>query len=149
MIDLIDAAWLAGIIEGEGTFSLNSGKYPQVSVMMADRDIVDRCHTVTGFGTINGPINHPRSQKPLFTWQVSRKRDIARLLLLIYPMLGERRQRRVAEIVGPLAELRGRDEARCRTCGAEDWYRYPSGVRSCRPCQLRRVRARKAARRVA
>lgn len=146
MIDPIDAAWLAGIIEGEGTFTLNSGKYVQVSVMMADRDIVERCRQVSGLGTVNGPIDHPRSRKPLFTWDVSNKRDIARLLLLIYPLLGERRRARVAEIVGPLSALRGRDEARCRSCGEMDWYRYPSGVRSCRPCQLRRQRERKARR---
>ncbi len=43
-----DAIWLAGLLEGEGTFDLHRKKYPRVRVGMSDRDVVGRAATLTG-----------------------------------------------------------------------------------------------------
>lgn len=41
-----DTIWLAGLLEGEGTFDLHRGKYPRVRVGMTDRDVVGRAATL-------------------------------------------------------------------------------------------------------
>ena len=39
--DASGTSWLAGLLEGEGTFSMN-GTYPTISVNMCDRDVISR-----------------------------------------------------------------------------------------------------------
>lgn len=43
-----DCIWLAGLLEGEGTFDLHRGKYPRVRLAMTDRDVVGRAATLMG-----------------------------------------------------------------------------------------------------
>jgi hypothetical protein len=45
-----DIAWLAGIIEGEGTFGRKGHPAGQVRVQMTDEDVIDRLHSLTGVG---------------------------------------------------------------------------------------------------
>lgn len=35
-------AWLAGLLEGEATISLRSGRYPRISITMCDRSVLER-----------------------------------------------------------------------------------------------------------
>jgi hypothetical protein len=46
----IDQAWLAGIVEGEGTFSRPNSRWGLVRVVMTDKDVIDRLATMTGIG---------------------------------------------------------------------------------------------------
>lgn len=46
--DREDVIWLAGLLEGEGTFDLHRGKYPRVRLAMCDRDVVGRAATLMG-----------------------------------------------------------------------------------------------------
>lgn len=142
-MDTIDIAWVAGVVEGEGALCATSGNSSELKVLMTDEDVIRRLHAVTGLGNVNGPIHHKNGGKPLFAWKVSNKRDLARILLAIYPLLGKRRQGQVATLADRLMRLRGRGEPYCRVCGAADWYVYPNRNRQCRPCALRLVHARK------
>lgn len=36
-------SWFVGILEGEGNFRLNKGKYKEVSIPNTDRDIISTC----------------------------------------------------------------------------------------------------------
>ena len=40
MIKIKDVAWLGGLLEGEGSFYLRSGKYPNIKLAMTDGDTV-------------------------------------------------------------------------------------------------------------
>ena len=40
MIKTTDIAWLGGLLEGEGSFYLRSGKYPNIKVGMTDEDTI-------------------------------------------------------------------------------------------------------------
>ena len=42
MVKIIDIAWLAGLLEGEGCFRLDKGKYPIIRLGMGDEDVVVR-----------------------------------------------------------------------------------------------------------
>lgn len=107
----LEIGWVAGIIEGEGSFAVRSKTNPttgntsrsgQIQVAMTDPDILRRLAEVTGVGHVNGPYVRPTDKahwKPLYHWTVSRKSDLARILLAIYPLLGERRKQRVAAVL--------------------------------------------------
>lgn len=38
----VEAAWVAGILEGEGTFHLKAGATPVVKCGMTDQDVIGR-----------------------------------------------------------------------------------------------------------
>ena len=102
--DTVDIAWLAGVLEGECCFSYKSSG-SVVVVVRTDQDIIERLREPTGIGTINGPVAPQKSHhKPSWRWQVSQKQDVARLLLAVYPLMGERRKATIAKLTDRLAQ---------------------------------------------
>lgn len=98
--DREDVIWLAGLLEGEGTFDLHRGKYPRVRVGMTDRDVVGRAATLLG-------ANVRLSMKPSpykATWhaEVSGEKATA-VMLAVLPFMGSRRSGRIAEVLGGAA----------------------------------------------
>jgi hypothetical protein len=88
-----EAAWAAGIFEGEGTIRTRSDGYygGQLSVRMNDRDVVERLYRMAGCGHFyTGECNG----KPQYTWQVAKAREICEFLIAILPWLGKRRKAR-------------------------------------------------------
>lgn len=105
--DQRDIYWIAGILEGEGSFhnAISRGiPYPTVSVEMKDKDIIERLANVTGIGVVRESTrpSRPEHWSKMFTWRVSKGQDVARLLLAVYPEMGERRQAQIAELVNNL-----------------------------------------------
>lgn len=103
IMDAIDIAWFAGIFEGEGTIYLNdrggkSKPSPIMRVRMCDEDIINRIQQVTGVGTVIKETNLTVNRKTIYVWQTGNKRNIARLLLAIAPLLGDRRKNRILEL---------------------------------------------------
>lgn len=100
-----DAAYLAGIIDGEGTvfvsrtdssksakackrgFAYRSG----LAVSMTNRSIVLWMKRITGIGKISGVRRHKKNHKPGFRWSVWSK-QASTLLLLLYPYLKLKRR---------------------------------------------------------
>lgn len=108
-----DIYYLAGIIEGEGCFSVFSGKRGggrRLRVEMTDYDIIFRLQQISEMGKITGPYNrignHGQEWKPIWHWSVNKKTDLARLLLAIYPVMGERRQKELARLVETLGRAK-------------------------------------------
>lgn len=100
----MDIGWLAGIIEGEGSFDVpakpNATTAARIVVTMTDKDIIDRLYEITGTGTIQH-IDMSKLDpkfKPQFRWCVSARADVVRVLLAILPLLGERRHRRAGDV---------------------------------------------------
>lgn len=107
MTDL-ELGWLTGIVEGEGCFILSKYKVKSgqshaalyLRVTSTDLDILERLVNLTSSGIITGPIQpyvQHGQRTPWFRWDVYKKKEVARLLLAIYPALGDRRRRRLAE----------------------------------------------------
>lgn len=91
-----DRIWLAGLLEGEGTFDLQRGKYARIRVGMTDRDVVGRVASLFGSSirlTLKGkPVSsiwHAEIQGP-------RAEAIMRAVL---PYMGARRSSKIAEIL--------------------------------------------------
>lgn len=92
-----DVIWLAGLLEGEGTFDLHRGKYPRVRVGMTDRDVVGRAATLMGSRVTS------RFHKAPFqaTWHAEVTGEKAEeIMAAILPHMGSRRSGRIASILG-------------------------------------------------
>ena len=133
-MNAVEAAWVAGLLEGEGTFSLsqkaNSRRYPALVCGMTDHDVLLKLQRIAG-GTLSGPHWAEKSTKPYWTWQQSRRTELRELLLAIQPHLGQRRETRVAEQLARIDELEMEARSRLLPCGTR--AKYERGCR-CEPC---------------
>ena len=85
-----DIIWLSGLLEGEGWFGLDHGKYPVISLKMTDEDIVVKvaamwdvrvnCHKNYWMASIYGTN--------AIGWMIT-----------LYPLLGSRRKEKVASVI--------------------------------------------------
>lgn len=111
--------WVAGLIEGEGTFSVIRNKrkrfiYPAVSVVMTDKDVLDRLASVVGHGKIRERHSQQLRDNPHYKRQyvwtlVGSKAE--HLMLQIRPWMGERRRDRIDEVLAECAKVRHEQEA--------------------------------------
>ena len=98
-----DLGWVVGILEGEGSFCLNTPmkKYPhyryaRIHVGMTDRDVVARLAKLLG-GNVLGPYLKGNN-RPMYEWQASGTRAVP-LMRLVLPMMGRRRRAKIREIL--------------------------------------------------
>lgn len=101
-----ELAWLAGLLEGEGSFVAAPRKNRsdhQLFVVMCstDRDVIEKAHAVMNVGRITGPYN--RGFKDTWWWRVSSHGAAMTVMAAVWPYMGERRQ---AQIVSSLTTWR-------------------------------------------
>lgn len=149
-----DLYWLAGWLEGEGSFQgavrMDHG-YPtfkiSVGARCTDRDVVEHAYDTFG-GTMGGPYDKKQENwKPYWQWGVQSRADSLRLMRLLRPLLGERRQAQIDAALAAEAAGPRRVPARHGTIS-----KYNGGCK-CTPCRLaqneyqrnRRRRLREAA----
>lgn len=92
-----DLVWLAGLLEGEGSFDLHRAKYPRIRVGMTDRDVVGRAATLMGV-SVRATLR-PAPWSATFHAEVSGARA-AELLDDLLPLMGARRSAKIATILG-------------------------------------------------
>lgn len=92
-----DLVWLAGLLEGEGTFDLHRGKYARVRVGMSDRDVIGRAATLMG-AKVRLSLKPP-PQKAMWHAEMSGPRALA-LMWELLPLMGARRSAKIAEVIG-------------------------------------------------
>lgn len=104
-----DLAWVAGVFEGEGTFTFRTysgtGRNQiTMRIVMTDLDVVERIHTIIGFGNIYGPYvsSQPKkdgtSRKPSYHWAITKQADVILVGEALFPWFGERRKARFLEM---------------------------------------------------
>src|SRR3989442_1732658 len=95
-----DLYWLAGLMEGEGWFTLDkkNGRPGRDSIRigltMTDEDVVRRAADIAQMGHVTGPHDKGPGNKPQWLWRVGRQSDVRSLMADLYPLLGKRRQER-------------------------------------------------------
>lgn len=98
----VEVAWVAGLLEGEGTFWTKTRtrgdaryRYPVVGMTMTDEDVIRRLHEVTGAGNVHGPFKPPEhdgyKRKARWQWQVTAADDAVALMAAIREHMGKRR----------------------------------------------------------
>lgn len=95
-------AWVAGLLEGEGSFTLKSktsGTKRNIVAQchMTDYDVLLRLHRLTGIGHLRGPYANGTG-KPRYNWAVSG--PPAYLLMKdLLPLMCQRRRARITELI--------------------------------------------------
>lgn len=110
-----ELAWLAGLLEGEGSFGLHRKKdqeraYPIISLGMTDRDVVSQAAGLMGKG-LTGPYGGLQGHKPWWNLTIYGAKAVAWMMTL-YVLLGERRQARIREVLKYWRELPERSTRR-------------------------------------
>lgn len=132
--------WLAGWLEGEGTFwySYTRGKRAHlvVSVGSLDLDVLAKGVRFTLCGNITLT---KRTDKPFWVWTCN-GRDAYAVMVAIYPFLGERRQQQIRKAVEAwkAVPVGNKWKTSCKNghpFTPENTIVYPSqGRRRCRTC---------------
>jgi hypothetical protein len=128
----VELAWLAGLLEGEGSFMMRceSGLLSvRISLQMTDEDVVRRAHALTGCGTVAFCKRQKPHHKDTYRWGVGNMAQVTTLMRWLYPFMGKRRQgqmdrclQAVIEIGGPRTRRRNHgltryeDGCRCDIC---------------------------------
>ncbi len=94
----LELAWLAGLLEGEGCFSLHR-RSPEIRLQMTDRDVVERVALL--FGGRRVTAGKPRNWGKQTVFTTSTQGDSAvQIMRAIRPHMGERRGARIDELLG-------------------------------------------------
>jgi hypothetical protein len=91
-----EAAWLAGLFEGEGNIEFKSQHAVRLTIGMTDHDIVERVQQLVGGSVLYQKPQHVR-QKPIWKWRLYKGHEIMAVLVSITPYLGERRAARALD----------------------------------------------------
>lgn len=112
------AAWAAGLFDGEGYIRIRDDRRVVLGLEMTDADIVHRFkNTFAGMGHIyNRPARvrpHSKSgkSKPTCVFEVGNGPDVEHILKTILPYLGVRRSDRAVEALDVLRRRRSRKVA--------------------------------------
>lgn len=84
------AAWVAGVLEGEGCFSLTRRHGGRISLESTAADIVERVHLLTG-GDLYRQAARKESWKPTTILAIRGRKNLRRVLPPILPWLLQRR----------------------------------------------------------
>lgn len=125
-----EIAWLAGLLEGEGCFSLTKGSVT-VQVTMTDRDIVERSAWLVGAPSVgtHATSHTKRGHQVCYRWTLCGS-SAAAWMMTIYPFMGERRR---ATIRARLARWKQTGFYRREiTCGHPDAEHNAHGM--CKRC---------------
>lgn len=98
-----DLAWLAGLLEGEGSFSLGkAGRSrflsPRIDLGMTDEDVVARAAKLMGISNYHQVRGRKNGWKPFYRLVFAGER-CARLMRLLLPYMGNRRSDRIRSIL--------------------------------------------------
>ena len=90
--------WLAGLLEGEGSFlkpSPSSPTRPAISIEMTDKDVIERVSRLLGAGIYVVPTARRNSVwKPSYR-VILRSNRAVQLMLQLKPLMGRRRQQQI------------------------------------------------------
>lgn len=117
-----DLAWLAGLLEGEGSFMMGRntvrGKvylYPKVVVTMTDEDVILRAAELFGTGVYVVPNKRPVDRLQQYRTQVSGVKA-ANLMEQLIPHMGSRRTQKISEILFAYGEIETTESRRVKAC---------------------------------
>lgn len=96
-IDIIDLAWLAGFLEGEGSFH-TSKTYACISAHSCDKDVLDRAASLIGATVYTHP-GSALSKKSSWQFRLARRNDVKAVCLLVRPFMGDRRTEQIDKIL--------------------------------------------------
>ena len=99
MIDELDLYWLAGLLEGEGSFTPGTPRMPNkpiISLKSTDEDVVARAAALlkVSYQFQNPPSHEGKNWKSYYSLRIAGKRATD-FMKLLYPIMGMRRQAQI------------------------------------------------------
>lgn len=95
--------WFAGLLEGEGCFCLcpngPESRIPRIVVAMTDLDVIEDCAKFLQSNVVIRNRKRPEKHKALFVAASAKRMIIEPLLRKLHPLMGERRQRKIEELL--------------------------------------------------
>ena len=98
MPTLTEIAWVAGLLEGEGSFLATKYGSPFVTIQMNDKDVLVRLRDILGVAKLYGPYRHRRGTSfdtPHYRVTAYSASAIA-WMLTIWPFMGVRRRAKIS-----------------------------------------------------
>jgi hypothetical protein len=96
----VEAAWVAGLYEGEGSL-VSKPTTTDISwelvIVMTDQDVIEKLARITGVGNVTFVKRAKAHWSDQYRWRVSRMAHIAHVLSQIEEHLGSRRRARSEE----------------------------------------------------
>ena len=141
-ISLNDLYWVAGFLEGEGSFCKNGGTIC-VSASQVQKEPIDRLKKLLGGGlnvfsakNVKGSMYH--------RWQLYGKKAES-LMKMLFPIMSPKRQNQISSALAWYASRPGCNYVRVRKThcyrghlySPENTYTNPKGKRECRECSNR------------
>jgi hypothetical protein len=99
-----ELAWVAGVVDGEGTFGRVGRPGGRVRVVMTDVDVIERLHELTGVGLVYDRGRRDGTHKPVWEWDVTRRASVKELVRALAPLLSARRRETVERILSANGE---------------------------------------------
>jgi len=99
-----DLIWLAGYLEGEGSFCKGVPSQPRLPRIEFSTTDLDMAKRVSGLfkTTVCGPYRNPKSTKDFYRGMLTGKRA-AILMIIMYPYMSQRRQHQMNAAIASLA----------------------------------------------
>lgn len=123
--DVRSISWLAGLLEGEGTFATRAG-YPSISVTMCDHDVLERAATVMGIARVwrkDVIRNEDRGWSPAFEIGIAGARA-AEWMHRLRPLVGQRRALQIDRALAAYRPIRlTKAPEHCVVMGCESPHR--------------------------
>ena len=106
----VDAAWLSGLLEGEGYFQITKPRHHNPSqvvirLAMTDKDVVEKAAKLLN----NVPVNQKAKttqRKTIYAISLSKRDEVEKILLQILPFMGSRRNQKINECLQVITERR-------------------------------------------
>lgn len=96
----VDLAWAAGLIEGEGCFTIHSKKHPYFLLDMCDKDVLEKFKTIFPFVNLRGPYTNPKRPDNKPRWRVDAFGPKCRHIIIhTYQYFGERRKAQMNNVM--------------------------------------------------
>lgn len=127
-IEKEDLAWLAGLLEGEGSFMLGRNivnerlyHYPKIVVAMTDEDVIARAAGLFGTSVYVIPPTEGRKQQ----WRAQKNGSgAAEIMVALLPHMGIRRSAKIEEILEEYGEIEPTEVRRARSCSIAQKRRW-------------------------
>lgn len=105
-------AWIAGLLEGEGCFSLRFYKdktYVSTRIIMTDFDVLAKLKFIVKEAVLSGPYNNVRkdgkARKQWMSWTLNEITPQIAFIQAILPWLGNRRKKKALECLTILNKI--------------------------------------------
>src|SRR5665647_382263 len=97
-MDNVEVAWVAGLLEGEGCFSLKRSGASYINCAMTDEDVIRKLYGLIGYGTIIKSRLLP-NRKQVWVWRMGAREEVEEICRLLLPLMGTRRAARIQDLL--------------------------------------------------